>query len=56
MAALVLAFGARFEQLAQRDQGENNGGRFEIIRLADHIAEAEEQPQQHNHAVDIGRD
>ena len=50
------ALGPRFQQLAQRHQCENDGGRFEIIEFADHIAESEQDAKEHDDAVDISGD
>ena len=48
------AFGARFQQFAQRNQGENDGGRFEVVRFADQVSEVEEDAEQDDNAVAIG--
>ena len=47
------SLGSRFQQLAQRDQGQDDSGRFKIVGLADPVGKVEEQAQQDDQTIDI---
>ena len=47
------AFGARFQQLAQGNQRQDDRGGFEVVGLADLVAEARDNAQKDDQTVDI---